>query len=227
MRQFLMRQILVRPSFLRHRPITGLRASALHAFGLPAMLRPLLASVFAASLALASGFAQAQAGPAPSAGPAANATAALPARIQLEGNTMDKQAFKLEQAKGKVVLLMFWSTDCAVCRDLMKELRENVQGWANQPFELVLVSVDSRIADVEAYNAIINKAVPSKQRFVQLWARDASYKDSLNTRQSGSSLLPQANTLPLAFVIDKTGKPVKRYAGRIPAQAWDDIADLL
>jgi thiol-disulfide isomerase/thioredoxin len=122
-----------------------------------------------------------------------------------------------------VVLLMFWSTDCAVCRDKMKELRENVAGWAGQPFELVMVSLDSRMADLDAYNAIINKAVPTKQRFVQLWSKQPGYKDSLGI----VSTITQPITLPLAFVIDKAGKPVKRYQGRIPPQAWDDIADLL
>ena len=28
-------------------------------------------------------------------------------------------------------------------------------------------------------------------------------------------------------ILDKTGKIVARYTGRIPAEAWDKIADLL
>jgi thiol-disulfide isomerase/thioredoxin len=152
----------------------------------------------------------------------AQSATALPASIQVMGKTFDKQNFRLDQHKGKVVLLMFWSTDCAVCRDKMRELRDNAAGWADQPFELVLVSTDTRMGDVDAYNTILNKSVKNpNQRFMQLWLRDADYKDNLNTAS-----LTRAQ-LPLAFVIDKKGKPVKRYQGRIPAQAWDDIADLL
>ena len=139
----------------------------------------------------------------------------------VSGITMDKKPFRMEALKGKVVLLMFWSTDCPVCREQMTELRENVQGWANKPFELVLVSVDKNMKDVDSYNAIINQSVPLKQRFTQLWAGEAGFKDNLGTLQSSK------NQLPATFLIDKTGKLVERYNGRVPAQAWDAIADLL
>ncbi|MEO6291157.1 MAG: TlpA disulfide reductase family protein [Burkholderiaceae bacterium] len=150
--------------------------------------------------------------------PVPNAAASLPS---LEGSTLQKQPFRLSALKGKVVLLMFWSTDCPVCREQMAELRENVQGWANKPFELVLVSVDKNMKDVDSYNAILNASVPTKQRFTQLWAGDAGFKDNLGTLQAPK------NQLPATFLIDKTGKLVERYNGRVPAQAWDAIADLL
>ena len=41
---------------------------------------------------------------------------------------------------GKVVLLMFWSTGCAVCRDKMPELRQNYEGWAGKPHALYQAS---------------------------------------------------------------------------------------
>ncbi len=40
-------------------------------------------------------------------------TAQVPA---ISGNTLENKAFHLASRKGKVVLVMFWSTDCAVCR---------------------------------------------------------------------------------------------------------------
>jgi cytochrome oxidase Cu insertion factor (SCO1/SenC/PrrC family) len=139
----------------------------------------------------------------------------------IAGTTLDKKQFQLKSLKGKVVLVMFWSTDCAVCRDKMTELRQNVQGWADKPFELVLVSLDRRMEDVEGYNAIINKAVPMKQRFTQLWVGDKSYQDNL-----GASQLQRAQ-LPTTLLIDKSGKLLERYNGRIPAEVWDTISDLL
>jgi cytochrome oxidase Cu insertion factor (SCO1/SenC/PrrC family) len=139
----------------------------------------------------------------------------------IAGTTLDKQQFQLKSLKGKVVLVMFWSTDCAVCRDKMAELRQNVQGWADKPFELVLVSVDRRMEDVEGYNAIINKSVPMKQRFTQLWIGDKGYQDNL-----GATQLQRAQ-LPTTLLIDKSGKLLERYNGRIPADVWDTISDLL
>lgn len=139
----------------------------------------------------------------------------------VQGKTNDGKAFKLSNLKGKVVLVMFWSTDCAVCRDKMPELRENYKGWVGKPFELVLISVDRRMKDVGDYEAIISRMVPMQQRFVQLWAGEASYQDNLNSAQL------QRTQLPSSFLVDKTGKIVERYNGRIPADVWDTIADLL
>jgi cytochrome oxidase Cu insertion factor (SCO1/SenC/PrrC family) len=149
------------------------------------------------------------------------ATATPPVNPSVNGMTMDKKTFQIESLKGKVVVLMYWSTDCAVCRDQMPELRENVRGWADKPFELVLVSVDKRMQDVDSYNAILNASVPTKQRFTQLWAGEPSFKDNL-----GTALLPR-NQLPVTYLMDKSGKLVERNTGRIPPAWWDTIADLL
>lgn len=156
----------------------------------------------------------------PFAAQAQKAAASAPAPT-ISGTTLDKKAFQLNSFRGKVVLVMFWSTDCAVCRDKMPELRKNVQGWADQPFELVLVSTDQRMADVEGYNNIIHKSVPMKQRFTQLWSGETGYKDNLG----GTQL--QRSQLPVTLLIDKKGKLVERFEGRVPAEAWDRISDLL
>ncbi|MEO7549395.1 MAG: TlpA disulfide reductase family protein [Ramlibacter sp.] len=135
----------------------------------------------------------------------------------VEGKTIEGQPFKLAALKGKVVLVMFWSTGCAVCRDKMPELRQNYEGWAGKPFEMVLVSTDRKVGDLQDYEKIISRTVPLRQRFVQLWSGEAGYKDSFGT----------PGQLPASFLIDKTGKVVQRYQGRMPAEAWDKIAELL
>jgi len=149
-------------------------------------------------------------------------TAAAPAATpvmtpQIEGKTIDGASFKLSSLKGKVVLVMFWSTGCAVCRDKMPELRNNYEGWAGKPFELVAVNTDARMQDLMEYERIISRTVPLKQRFVQLWTGEGGYKDNIG----------KSAQLPAAFLVDKSGKVVERYVGRIPPEAWDRIADLL
>jgi thiol-disulfide isomerase/thioredoxin len=145
------------------------------------------------------------------------ALAAAPAAPPLAGPTLEGKPFQLASLRGKVVLVMFWSTGCAVCRDKMPELRRNYQGWQGQPFELVLVSVDRRMADLQAYEEIISRTVPLTQRFVQLWAGQAGYSDGFG----------KPGQLPASFLLDKSGRIVERYEGRIPAEAWDRIAELL
>ena len=160
---------------------------------------------------------------------AASAKASSPAKVasapatpqvvtpQIEGKTIDGSPFRLASLKGKVVLVMFWSTGCAVCRDKMPELRNNYEGWAGKPFELVAINTDTRVQDFLEYERIISRTVPLKQRFVQLWTGETAYRDNFG----------KSAQLPAAFLIDKSGKIVERYTGRIPAEAWDRIADLL
>jgi thiol-disulfide isomerase/thioredoxin len=145
------------------------------------------------------------------------ASAQAPAQPVVEGKTVEGKPFSLASLKGKVVLVMFWSTDCAVCRDKMPELRQNYEGWKGKPFEMVLVSTDRKARDLDDYEKIISRTVPLQQRFVQLWAGEQGYRDSFG----------KPVQLPAAFLIDKSGKVVERYLGRIPAEAWDKIAELL
>jgi len=148
--------------------------------------------------------------PPPAVAPAA---VSMPA---ISGKTIDGRPFALSSLKGKVVLVLYWSTGCAVCRDKMPELRTNYEGWAGKPFELVAVATDKRMQDVVDYERIISRTVPTKQQFVQLWMGDSGYRDNLGAHAQ----------LPAGYLIDKTGKIVERYVGRIPPEAWDRIADL-
>ncbi len=155
--------------------------------------------------------------PPPSPKAAAVVAGPVLAAAHIEGKTVEGKAFGLPSLKGKVVLVLYWSTSCAVCRDKMPELRTNYEGWAGKPFELVAVNTDSRMKDMLDYENIISRTVPTRQRFVQLWAGDSSYRDNLGKHEQ----------LPAGYLIDKSGKIVERYVGRIPPEAWDRIADLL
>ncbi len=135
----------------------------------------------------------------------------------LTGKTVTGELFRLDALKGKVVLVLFWSTDCAVCRDKMPELRANAQGWAGKPFELVSISLDRKLQDAVDYEKIVSGIVPPKQRFSLLWAADASY----------STTLGKPLQLPAAYLVDKSGVVVEKFLGRIPPEAWDRIAELL
>lgn len=136
---------------------------------------------------------------------------------QLLGRTLEGKPFDLQTLRGKVVMVVFWSTDCAVCRDKMPELRANVKGWAGQPFELVSVSTDRLRSNAVNYQDLVNATVPMSQRFTTLWAGEPQYRDSFGS----------PGQLPAAFLLDKAGQLVEQYQGRIPPEAWDRIADLL
>ncbi len=135
----------------------------------------------------------------------------------IQGKTLAGDAFDLASLRGKVVLVLFWSTDCAVCRDKMPELRANAQGWRGKPFELVSISYDRREQDARDYENLVATMVPASPRFSAIWAGHPAYR---------SNALRPAQ-LPSAWLLDKSGQRVEVYTGRIPAEAWDRIADLL
>ncbi|MFM9878998.1 MAG: TlpA family protein disulfide reductase [Burkholderiaceae bacterium] len=134
----------------------------------------------------------------------------------VQGNTSEGKPFELSAFRGKVVFLMFWSTKCAVCRDKMPEIRANHDGWKNQPFEVVLVNTDKRVKDFDDYEKVMSRLVPISSQLTSLWQGDAFYKDNLDSHSQ----------LPASYVIDKSGKVVQKYVGRVPAEAWDKISEL-
>lgn len=152
------------------------------------------------------------------------AVAALCARAQtvqsptLVGKTMQPATVDLAQLKGKVVLLFFWSTDCSVCLDKLPELRRNLEGWRGKDFVIVAVSQDRSMADLKAYEQILDKVAPPNAQMKIIWRRDAAHRDSFGE-------LP--TRAPTTVVIDRAGKIAKTVSGRMPAELWDDIADLV
>lgn len=136
---------------------------------------------------------------------------------QLVGRTFDGRPFSLAEQRGKVVMVVFWSTGCAVCRDKLPELRANYAGWAGRPFELVTVATDERRQDALDYDRLIARIVPAAQRFPSLWRGEPGHRDGFGA----------ADQLPAAYVIDREGRLAARFVGRIPAEAWDQVAELM
>lgn len=136
---------------------------------------------------------------------------------RLEGTDAEGRPLRLSALRGRVVLVFHWRTDCAVCRDKMRELRANLVGWQGQPFSLLGVNGDARRQDWLDYEQLVARTIPPAQRFPSLWLGDASTVDSLGV----------PTQWPTAILFDKSGRAVERYVGRIPAEAWDRIAELL
>ncbi len=138
--------------------------------------------------------------------------------FKLSGRSLAGQAFSSEAQRGKVLMIFYWSTDCAVCRSKMAELRANAQGWRGKPFELVLVSEDRRRDDLLAYDKAWKSTQDPALNPPSLWAGDTGFVDSLS---------PRPKRLPFTVVLDAQGIERARFEGRIPAEAWDAVAELL
>lgn len=142
----------------------------------------------------------------------------VPASFSLQGPTLDGRSFNLAQSRGKVVMVMYWSTSCGVCLQKMPELRANAAGWRGKPFELVLVNTDPRRDDAALYARTVRLIEPSSAHLSMLWAGDVGYTDTLGG---------PAQRLPLTLVIDVNGVVTARHQGRLAPDVWDAVADLM
>lgn len=136
---------------------------------------------------------------------------------RVAGTTFDGRPFELAERRGRVVMLVLWRTDCAVCLSKMPELRANAAGWAGKPFDLVTVNLDPRREDALAYETALRQTGAARLPMWTLW--------------QGNTRLPaewqQPARLPVLLLIDAEGRLVRRHEGRVPPEAWDEVAELL
>jgi cytochrome oxidase Cu insertion factor (SCO1/SenC/PrrC family) len=150
--------------------------------------------------------------PTPPTGQAVQGGPAVGAKFDLQASDPAGARFDVNQLKDKVAIVFYWSTDCAVCRNNLPELRANLAGWRNKPFALVTVNVDRASTDWRAYEHIVNQMQPGQGRLMTLWQDPA---------------VAAPRKLPLTLVLDKKGQVVARYEGRMAPEAWDAVAELL
>ena len=150
-------------------------------------------------------------------GPVAAQITAPSGAPDLEGTSADGKRLRLVDFRGRVVLVFYWATNCAVCRDKMRELRANLMGWQSQPFTLLGVNMDMRRQDWLDYEKLVAQSIPAAQRFDSVWAGGSNFRDTMD----------RPTQLPSASLIDKKGVLVEQYRGRVPVEAWNRIADLI
>ena len=108
---------------------------------------------------------------------------------------------KLEDYKGKVLVLNFWATWCPPCMEEVPSLERLTQSAEGQKDDLVVlaVSVDKSAADIE-------KALPNLKLNVAL------DPEGTVAEQYGTTKFPET------YIIDRQGEIVAKFIG---ARNWD------
>jgi thiol-disulfide isomerase/thioredoxin len=136
---------------------------------------------------------------------------------ELRGPDEGGVPFRLTDWRGQVVLVFAWGSGCPVCLHAMSEFRANAAGWRNSPFRLVAVNTDAHDRDLKNWLDIRRQVQQEALRWPTLWAGAPGFSSTLNF--SGS--------LPAVWVLDKTGVVRLHVRGRMPAEVWNEVADLL
>jgi hypothetical protein len=135
-----------------------------------------------------------------------------PTPLQIQASSPQGDRFRAQDIKGKVAVVFYWFTTCAVCSDSLPEMRANLVGWKSKPFALVTVNLDHRKDDWLAYESLVNLTQMPGKNLITLRQNDA---------------LPTPTKLPLTLLVDFNGNVVARYEGRVAPEVWDGVADLL
>lgn len=135
----------------------------------------------------------------------------------LSGTALDGRTYDLAARRGRVVMVVLWRSDCAVCIDKLPELRANAQGWKSAPFDLVLINLDVARGDAEAYERVRRVVAPHEASVFSFWQGQVDMPAAWR----------QGVRLPHTLLVDRQGALVGWHQGRIPAEAWNQVADLL
>jgi thiol-disulfide isomerase/thioredoxin len=115
---------------------------------------------------------------------------------------VDGRAYRLDEYRGKVVLVNFWATWCEPCREEMPSMNRLRASLAGRPFEVLAVNLaesDSRI-----------------RRFLEQVPLEFPV---LMDRDSGAAKAWQARLLPASFLVGPDGRIRYSVAGGID---WTD-----
>lgn len=123
----------------------------------------------------------------------ARATMAPP----FELTTLDGQRVSLDGFAGKVVLIDFWATWCAPCREALPHIRDIARRYAGQPLVVLSISLDSDEAKWKSF--VANNAMT--------WLQYRDGSNGLVATQFG------VHAIPATFTIDADGVLQDQHVG--------------
>ena len=121
------------------------------------------------------------------------------------------QTLGLKALHGKVVLLDFWATWCAPCREEIPHFVEMQEKYRARGLAIVGISVDDEVAPVRQFYQQYKMNYPVAMGDAKL---AGAYGGVLG--------------LPIAFLIDRDGKIVKKHIGQTEAAVFEkEVVELL
>ena len=132
-------------------------------------------------------------------GPAGAAASDVGDPAKLEAVLTNGQRIDIEEWKGKVVMVNFWATWCGVCQTEMPRWQKFYEANKDKGFEMVAVSVDDGLEEVQAF------LERKPYRFPVAWRFDKLEDDDFSTVRS----------TPTTYFVDKRGRIALKHIGRM------------
>jgi peroxiredoxin len=117
--------------------------------------------------------------------------------------TLDGEKIDMQDLKGKAVLVKFWATSCVTCVQQMPDTESYYETYHPQGLEVIAVAMDYDPIDY------VKQFTTSRQLpFIVATDTDGSVAKGFG----------DVKLTPIAFVVDRDGKILKRYLGNYDKQ---------
>lgn len=119
---------------------------------------------------------------------------------------IDEQGFRqmLAAHRGHPVLVDFWATWCAPCREELPKLVSLYSAYRGRGLDFVTISCDEPEQQAQAA-AFIDKQGAPAPRYIRRAADDDKFINAIDPKWSGA--------LPALFLFDRNGKQVNSFIG--------------
>mgnify|MGYP001269895390 CR=1 FL=1 len=111
--------------------------------------------------------------------------------------------------KGKLLVVNFWATWCAPCRQEMPQLAKLAQKYRGRGLELVTVSCDEPEQAATAAQFLAAAGMALSSAYIKHTADDDRFISSVDPKWSGA--------LPALYSYDRNGKPAFSFIGETEA----------
>lgn len=124
--------------------------------------------------------------------------------------SLSGEKIALKSLRGKVLIVNFWSTSCAICLHEMPQMVQAYNKFRSRGLEFVAVAMRDDRPDY-----VLN--------YVQ--TRQLPFKVALDMQGELAKAFGDVNRTPTTFVIDKEGKIVMRYVGEPEFSAMHQLLE--
>ena len=121
---------------------------------------------------------------------------------------VDEAAFQklIAANRGKVLIVNFWATWCAPCREEMPQLLALGKAQAPQGVKLLLISADDPGDEAKAGEFLSQQRAPAPW-YLKKAADDDRFINAIDAKWSGA--------LPATFIYDRNGRRVRTFIGEV------------
>lgn len=134
----------------------------------------------------------------------------VPEAPEVRFATLSGERIATSELRGRVAVVSFWSTTCGACLKDMPQLVERHRKFASRGYDTIAVAVHTdhpaRVRELAA-----RRALP--------------YRVAFDADASAAEAFGKVRITPTTFVVDRHGRVLRRYIGRVPWEEFDALVE--